>query len=187
MSFYNYKLRGEAKQLEFPASSHIAFLIRKELPVEIWIEDLSIGISDCPCVIHVEEKTPRLIPCNTIEEALNWLLDNRVYKNTIETGNKACSHCGGFECVQFSCDGYPIIPACIQQTKSGKEAIDQYNKRPYEDRLRALLQEWGDAYEHDVIGVLPNGITHQGQDEGLIRGSELMTEIMRKMKEEGIE
>jgi len=48
------------------------------------------------------------------------------------------------------------------------------------EKYRTLLQEWSEVYEHDVLEVRANGNTCQGQDEGLVRGREIMNDIMSK-------
>jgi hypothetical protein len=54
---------------------------------------------------------------------------------------KHCPFCGGYDCVQFSDDGYPNIPACIYDTHSGEETIERYNTRPIEDALNKRIVE----------------------------------------------
>ena len=95
---------------------------------------------------------------------------------------KPCPFCGNETNEEnfFSCDGYPKACGCWEKTHSAQEAVNVWNTRPIDNKLRALLQEWVEAWEYDILEVRANGNTCQGQDEGLVRGREVMADIMSK-------
>jgi len=60
----------------------------------------------------------------------------------------------------------------IASLTTSRNALEKDNKK-----LRDIVIDFNDAFEHCVFGVLPNGNEACGYDEGRVRGGELLNRL----------
>ena len=127
------------------------------------------------------------MPSNYIFKCTNCQKTQKRYRNV-----KKCTACGGLlERVEYLEEGQLIHRHGYKMNRDGHfDVVREEDLAELESalttaqeenkRLREIVVKFNEGFEHDAFGVLPNGNSACGYDEGSVLGGQFLQELYEK-------